>query len=89
MGDRHNEFLEMDEAGKDGEAMVSVHRPGNYSYSYRTHTAGDPSESSATVTIEELGEWCPPSAENLCHECQRKGEGRSTPHPALSLQRPL
>uniref|UniRef100_A0A8C9PSV2 Immunoglobulin domain-containing protein n=1 Tax=Spermophilus dauricus TaxID=99837 RepID=A0A8C9PSV2_SPEDA len=41
-----DEFLEVAEAGKGREVTFPVHRAGNYSCSYRTHTAGDPSEPS-------------------------------------------
>ena len=52
----NDQFLEVAEAPEDMEATFPVHRPGNYSCSYRTHAAGAPSEPSATVTVEELGE---------------------------------
>ena len=51
-----DQFLEVAEAPKDTQATFPVHRAGNYSCSYRTHASGAPSEPSATVTIEELGE---------------------------------
>lgn len=53
-------FLEVAEAGPDGQATFPVHQAGNYSCSYRTQTAGDPSGPSATVTIEELAVPPPP-----------------------------
>lgn len=52
-----DQFLEVVEAPEAVEATFPVHQAGNYSCSYRTHAAGTPSEPSATVTIEELGEW--------------------------------
>lgn len=52
-----DQFLEVAEAPEATQATFPVHRAGNYSCSYRTHAAGTPSEPSATVTIEELGEW--------------------------------
>lgn len=51
-----DQFLEVAEALENVEATFLVHQAGNYSCSYRTHAAGSPSEPSATVTIEELGE---------------------------------
>lgn len=51
-----DQFLEVFEAPTGVEATFPVRRPGNYSCSYRTHAAGEPSEPSATVTVEELGE---------------------------------
>lgn len=51
-----DQFLEVVEAPEDTKAIFPVKRPGNYSCTYRTHAAGAPSEPSATVTIEELGE---------------------------------
>lgn len=51
-----DQFLEVAEAPEHAEATFPVHQPGNYSCSYRTHEAGVPSEPSATVTVEELGE---------------------------------
>lgn len=51
-----DQFLEVAEAPKDIETTFTVLHPGNYSCSYRTHEAGTPSEPSATVTVEELGE---------------------------------
>lgn len=51
-----DQFLEVAEAPENVEATFLVHQAGNYSCSYRTHAAGSPSEPSATVTIEELGE---------------------------------
>ncbi|KAM5236326.1 alpha-1B-glycoprotein [Ctenodactylus gundi] len=54
------EFLKVSEAAQDGEATFPVHRAGNYSCSYRTHAAGNASEPSATVTIEELAAPPPP-----------------------------
>ncbi|KAK1329578.1 hypothetical protein QTO34_009760 [Cnephaeus nilssonii] len=50
------QFLELAKAPQAVEAAFPVHRAGNYSCSYRTHEAGPPSEPSATVTIEEMGE---------------------------------
>lgn len=56
-----DQFLDVAEAPKDAEATFSVHQPGNYSCSYRTHEAGAPSEPSATVTVEELEAPLPPT----------------------------
>ncbi|KAF3815107.1 hypothetical protein GH733_017383, partial [Mirounga leonina] len=56
-----DQFLGVAEAPKDAEATFSVHQPGNYSCSYRTHKAGAPSEPSATVTVEELEAPLPPT----------------------------
>lgn len=52
-----DQFVEVAEAPEATQASFPVHRAGNYSCSYRTHAAGTPSEPSATVTVEELGEW--------------------------------
>lgn len=52
-----DQFLKVVAAPEAVEATFPVHQAGNYSCSYRTHAAGAPSESSATVTIEELREW--------------------------------
>ena len=52
-----DQFLEVAEAPQDVEATFPVQQAGNYSCSYRTHAAGTPSEPSATVTVEELGEY--------------------------------
>ncbi|XP_007955210.1 alpha-1B-glycoprotein [Orycteropus afer afer] len=46
-------FLEVAEAPEETEVTFSIHHPGNYSCSYRTHAAGNPSEPSSTVTVEE------------------------------------
>uniref|UniRef100_A0A8C0I1M0 Ig-like domain-containing protein n=1 Tax=Balaenoptera musculus TaxID=9771 RepID=A0A8C0I1M0_BALMU len=54
-----DQFLEVAEAPEDTQATFPVHRAGNYSCSYRTHASGAPSEPSATVTIEELGDFYP------------------------------
>lgn len=51
-----DQFLEVAEAPEDVVVTFPVHLAGNYSCSYRTHAAGDPSGPSAPVTIEELGE---------------------------------
>lgn len=51
-----DQFLEVAVAPQDAEAAFPVQQAGNYSCSYRTHAAGTPSEPSATVTVEELGE---------------------------------
>ncbi|XP_004405737.1 PREDICTED: alpha-1B-glycoprotein [Odobenus rosmarus divergens] len=56
-----DQFLDVAEAPKDAEATFSVHQPGNYSCSYRTHEAGASSEPSATVTVEELEAPLPPT----------------------------
>ncbi|XP_062033470.1 alpha-1B-glycoprotein [Lepus europaeus] len=58
-----SKFLAVAEAGPHGQATFPVHQAGNYSCSYRTHAAGDPSEPSATVTIEELAAPPPPRLE--------------------------
>uniref|UniRef100_A0A8D2DF81 Alpha-1-B glycoprotein n=1 Tax=Sciurus vulgaris TaxID=55149 RepID=A0A8D2DF81_SCIVU len=55
-----DEFLKVAEAGKDKAVTFQVHQAGKYSCSYRTHTAGDPSEPSATVSIEEMTTPPPP-----------------------------
>ncbi|XP_048224991.1 alpha-1B-glycoprotein [Perognathus longimembris pacificus] len=55
-----DEFPAVAVVGKNGVAIFSVHLAGNYSCSYQTHTAGRPSEPSATVTIEELAVPPPP-----------------------------
>ena len=52
-----DQFLEVAGAPEATRATFPVHRAGNYSCSYRTHAAGTPSEPSAMLTIEELGEW--------------------------------
>ncbi|XP_023399457.1 alpha-1B-glycoprotein isoform X1 [Loxodonta africana] len=57
----NDEFLEVAEAPKDTKASFLVHRAGNYSCSYRTHAAGNPSKPSATVSIEELEAPPPPA----------------------------
>uniref|UniRef100_A0A8C4PTW9 Alpha-1-B glycoprotein n=1 Tax=Equus asinus asinus TaxID=83772 RepID=A0A8C4PTW9_EQUAS len=49
-----DQFLEVAEAPEDVVVTFPVHLAGNYSCSYRTHAAGDPSGPSAPVTIEEL-----------------------------------
>lgn len=51
-----DQFLEVTEAPEDIQATFPIQRAGNYSCSYRTHAAGTPSEPSAPVAIEELGE---------------------------------
>lgn len=51
-----DQFLEVAEAQNDVKATFSVHQAGNYSCSYWTHSLGTPSEPSATVTVEDLGE---------------------------------
>lgn len=56
-----SKFLVVAEAGPHGKATFPVHQAGNYSCSYRTHAAGDPSEPSTTVTIEELAAPPPPT----------------------------
>ncbi|XP_004387000.1 alpha-1B-glycoprotein [Trichechus manatus latirostris] len=62
-----DEFLEVAEAPKDTKATFLVHRAGNYSCSYRTYAAGNLSEPSATMRIEEL-EAPPPPALSLQRE---------------------
>ncbi|KAM6148200.1 alpha-1B-glycoprotein-like [Rhynchocyon petersi] len=49
-----DEFLQAAEAPEDIQATFSINRAGNYSCSYRTHAAGQPSAPSAPVSIEGL-----------------------------------
>ncbi|XP_077889108.1 alpha-1B-glycoprotein [Ictidomys tridecemlineatus] len=67
-------FLEVAEAGKGREVTFPVHRAGNYSCSYRTHSAGDPSEPSATVSIDEMTTPPPPSLRAQFPEVLRPGD---------------
>ncbi|XP_071460986.1 alpha-1B-glycoprotein [Marmota flaviventris] len=69
-----DEFLEVAEAGQGREVTFPVHRAGNYSCSYRTHSAGDPSEPSATVSIEEMTTPPPPSLNAQFPEVLRPGD---------------
>lgn len=81
-----DQFLEVAEAPEDVEATFSVHQAGNYSCSYQTHTAGTPSEPSATVTVEDLAALPSPrlSVNRESAEVLRPGE-RAT----LVCQAPL
>ncbi|XP_025840226.2 alpha-1B-glycoprotein [Vulpes vulpes] len=73
----NDQFLEVAEAPEDMEATFPVHRPGNYSCSYRTHAAGAPSEPSATVTVEELAAPLPP-------KLSFQGESAGLLHPGAN-----
>ncbi|XP_021574690.1 alpha-1B-glycoprotein-like [Carlito syrichta] len=53
-------FLQVAEAREDVKATFPVQQAGNYSCSYRIHTAGAPSGPSATVIIKELAVPPPP-----------------------------
>lgn len=55
-GDEDAPLPALAEAPGGVEAAFPVRRAGNYSCSYRTHPAGAPSEPSAPVTVEEMGE---------------------------------
>ncbi|KAM8787609.1 alpha-1B-glycoprotein isoform 2-T2 [Rhynchonycteris naso] len=56
-----DQFLEVAEAPNDVEVTFPVHQAGNYTCSYRTHATGTPSESSATMIIEEPAVLPPPT----------------------------
>ncbi|KAL2762657.1 alpha-1B-glycoprotein precursor, partial [Daubentonia madagascariensis] len=75
-----DEFLETAEATEDVEATFPVHQAGNYSCSYRTHTAGTPSELSATVTIKDLAPPPPPAL-----SLQRESAGVLRPGDSATL----
>ncbi|KAM6148199.1 alpha-1B-glycoprotein-like [Rhynchocyon petersi] len=55
-----DEFLQVAEAPKAIQATFSINRAGNYSCSYRTHAAGQPSAPSAPVSIEGFDVPPPP-----------------------------
>ncbi|XP_023381455.1 alpha-1B-glycoprotein [Pteropus vampyrus] len=76
-----DQFLEVAEAPEDVQATFPVQRAGNYSCSYRTHAAGAPSEPSAPVVIEELGE-CLDHAEGFLREVSG-GQSWPLPRPQL------
>ncbi|XP_006903098.1 PREDICTED: alpha-1B-glycoprotein-like [Elephantulus edwardii] len=70
-------FLEEVEAPKDTKATFSIQRGGNYSCSYRTHAAGQPSPPSAAVSIEGLEVPPPPSLSGKDTGVQRPGTSLS------------